>query len=191
MRFRDLLSFALALLLSVGAAACDSGADASPQAAGTDVPASSTALAPKGANAWSPPGATAVSGGQSAALPTGSYCWSAPGGVARCVDAIGPVTKTRALSVNAGATVMVGLAQGASQPKSAAVTAWSGLSARPTQGDEEVWLIGGGSSQQLSAQVTQTGVQFAAPSAPGQYVLDVALTFPEGDVSYGLLLQVQ
>ncbi len=56
---------------------------------------------------------------------------------------------------------------------------------------EQVWLLNGGTSATLTASVTPAGLTFSADLPPGRYVIDIGLTYPQGGVSYGLLLDVR
>jgi hypothetical protein len=73
----------------------------------------------------------------------------------------------------------------------AAVTAWSGLTSMQAQAGQLVWLLGGGSSTLLPVVVAARGLEFAADLPPGRYVVDIALTYPQGSVNYGLLLEIR
>jgi hypothetical protein len=95
------------------------------------------------------------------------------------------------LSVPAGASISVPNPVSGTAIKGVAITAWSGLGSRPTQASEQVWLLNGGTSTEVTASVGATGVSFTAPPAPGRYVVDIALTYPQGGVSYGLYLEVR
>jgi hypothetical protein len=43
----------------------------------------------------------------------------------------------------------------------------------------------------VTATLGPAGVRFTAPSQPGRYVINAFLIVPQGDVSYGLLLEVR
>ena len=121
MRSAAILLAGAALILS----ACteDGGEDTSENVTGTPIPeatASTTgtpddAPDPAGggiepANPDAPPDGTLASGSGSVALGLGSYCWSPPGGSgqpAMCADAIGIITDTQNLTVEAGETLTI------------------------------------------------------------------------------------
>jgi|SRR5581483_410122 len=181
---RTLVLLAAAALV---AAACGAGGPAEPTASvvSRGTPAAAT---PGSAR---PPAASAAAGGATAALGIGSYCWSEPGRTGVCVDSVGPVTASQPLSVARGAMVSVANPVQGTPVGSAVVTAWSGLTSMPVQGGQLVWLLGGGSSSLLPVVVAASGLDFAADLAAGRYVVDIALTYPQGSVNYGLLLEVR
>jgi hypothetical protein len=155
--------------------ACSADRAPSPPAAVTDSPSTPQVVESGGASdAARPPPAAASYSGTTIALSIGSYCWSEPGKTAICVDSIGPVTGSIPLTVPPGATVTVPNPVSATAITAANVTAWSGLSSRPIQDGEQVWILGAGVSL-----------------LTGRYVVDIGLTYPQGGVSYGLLLDVR
>lgn len=183
---------AIALLAAscADASGADTAATSTPPAPTAPTPTPEVRIAPLGGVAKPPP-AAATSGAATLQLGLGTYCWSEPGKSGVCADAIGPVTATQPLTVARGATITVTNPVAGSAINGALLTAWSGLGSRPIQGVEQVWLLNGGTSATLTASVTPAGLTFSADLPPGRYVIDIGLTYPQGGVSYGLLLDVR
>jgi hypothetical protein len=187
-----LLAMAFALLCASCADASGADTTGTPAPPGPNAPTATpeVRIAPVGGVAKPPP-ASATSGGTTVPLGLGTYCWSEPGKSGVCADAIGPVTATQPLTVARGATITVANPVAGSAVNGATLTAWSGLGSRPIQGTEQVWLLNGGTSATLAASSNATGLTFSADLPPGRYVIDIGLTYPQGGVSYGLLLDVR
>lgn len=123
---------------------------------------------------------------------TGSYCWSDAGRSGVCADMIGIVTGTKALVAAAGATIAVANPVPGSAAQIARATAYSATGqVLPIQGGEQAWIGAAANGTPLAVTVTSAGIEFGAALAPGQYVVDVAMQYPQGSVRYGLLLEVR
>ena len=135
-----------------------------------------------------PPPATAYAGSVTVPLGLGTYCWTDPGAeVGLCADTIGIVTDPTALTVPVGSLVTVAYPSGITE----AFVRASPLPGEPIQDDGAtlVWAPEG-EGQELAVHLRPGAFGFFADLAAGQYLMSIRLFVPEGDVSYGLILDV-
>jgi hypothetical protein len=141
----------------------------------------------------SPPVASASAGGSNVALGLGSYCWTPPGGPGLCADAVGIITGTSSLTVAPGGSLALGGPLLGAAVETSSATAWPRPAAPVATGDDwAAWSPRSGSASpgnQTLALDLDAGA-LAAPVLPGSYVVLVAVSFPQGDASYGLLVDV-
>ncbi len=136
-----------------------------------------------------PPDLVAVGGNTRAAVGTGSYCWTS-GDVGICGDSIGIITGDDPLVIRPGAAVsLVGMLDWRRvQVEGAQV---SSAPAAPI--DEGAgWLAWnrGDDARGIDVTVNSEGLHFTAPDTVGTYIVDFFLRVPQGDVTYGVLLEV-
>lgn len=159
----------------------------------TAAPATATPTA-DAARLDKPPAATARAGAASVDMGLGSYCWtSASTGL--CVDAVGIITGTAVLRVGRGEAVTIGgeLAQTGFAVERARI--------RPVEGEPayegEDWLAWNpgrdwpGEWSVLGLDAGDEGLRLTAELPAGRYLVGLSLGFPQGDASYGLILDVQ
>lgn len=118
-----------------------------------------------------PPGSTLSYGKDAVEAGIGTYCWSTARGGA-CVDVSGTNAGEDELVVPAGA-VMSFVYKG-KKLDSLGISARNGLGAKD-----------------LKVRRSGTRARIVADLPPGEYLLDVFATMPEGDVSYGFGLVVK
>ena len=141
-----------------------------------------------------PPAAIARAGAASVAMGLGSYCWTS-GSAGLCVDAAGVIPGTAALRVGRGEAVAIGgeLAQTEFAVGRARI--------RPVEGgpayegkDWLTWMPAArdwpGEWSALDLSTGDGGIRFTAGPA-GRYLVDLSLSFAQGDAHYGLILAVQ
>ncbi len=148
---------------------------------------------PTPTGAGEPPGGSASAGGATVALGLGSYCWTPPAGPGLCADAVGIVTAPGSLAVAAGGSLGLGGPLLAATVEARSATAWPRPDAPVASGDDWAawtpWSAGVGTTGETLAVDLEAGTP-AAPAAPGRYLVSLAVTFPQGDALYGLLLDV-
>ena len=193
---RTLLSFACFFVLAATLPlACGSGEDPVNQGSGREQePPTRTPVAtgPAGGVAKPPAAFATAPGGARVALGIGTYCWSEPGKTGLCIDAVGPVTGVQALIVTRGGTVSVPNPVQGSVIQKGAVNSWPANGPPLTSSATEmVWSFQPGTGTGLVGLISAGGIDIVADLPPGRYALDIRLVFASGDVSYGLLLQVQ
>ena len=138
-----------------------------------------------------PPPLVAAADGNSRALGLYSSCWSAAEGPALCVDAIGIVTVNAALLLARGERLTITGTVGLAGAESVLAAV------RPVVGDpiEELrngllaWRLPPGTP--LAVDLDADSIRFDVDLEPGRYVLTFFMRFPQGDASYGLLLEVE
>ena len=139
--------------------------------------------------------ATAESGAVVAG--TGTYCWTSPlaadgdgQAVGLCVDMIGIMTGPLSLAVRAGETVALlgdlpwadfhdGAVQAWPRPAQPVATTATALAWQPAE-----------EGTALTALPGPARLNFVADLPPGRYLVGAFLTFEQGDVMYGVLLDV-
>ncbi len=137
-----------------------------------------------------PPDLVAVGGAGRAAVGTGSYCWSS-GDVGICADSIGIITSTDALVLAPGDAVsMLGLLDWR-RVRVENAQIWSAPDAPIEQGPDWIAWGQGDDARGIDVTVNSDGLHFSAPDGVGTYIVSVFLRVPQGDVLYGLLLDVQ
>jgi hypothetical protein len=143
-----------------------------------------------------PPALTASGGGVEGPLGVGTYCWSetapgASGPAGVCADAIGIITTPQVFAVSAGTTFEV-TGFGASQPTSGTALVWpNSIASQAVGAFARAWTPEGDSVATLDVGVEGDAVSFVADLEPGAYVVGLSLQFPDGDVQYGLVIEVQ
>ena len=148
---------------------------------------------PPAPTAAEPPAASASADGSNVALGRGSYCWTPPSGPGLCADAVGIITRPSSLTVAPGGSLALGGPLLGAVVETSSATAWPRPAAPIATGDDWVaWSPWNGSaspgSQTLALDLDAGAL--AAPALPGSYIVLLAVSFPQGDASYGLLLDV-
>jgi hypothetical protein len=140
-----------------------------------------------------PPDAAAAAGSVSVPMGTGTYCWTQPGVPGLCRDMQGPITGVRELQVQRGATVVVNTQFPGANIKTAVVSAYAvGTTQGKSEGPGELsWNFPPVNGQPLTSTTTARGLEFTAALNAGRYVVSVFLQVPEGDVVYGVVLDVR
>jgi len=147
-----------------------------------------------------PPGVEASSGDASVPAGLGSYCWTPAAGSGQpgiCADAIGIITAAEALPVAAGADVTLETSEegGLERSTGVSVQVWpfDPSATEPASGGD--WGLAWQPPEipALASDVTMAGdsISFAVPEEPGNYLVSVFVTFPNGDAMYGLQLEVE
>ena len=147
---------------------------------------------PPGATA-EPPAASASDGAATVALGLGSYCWTPPAGPGLCADAIGVITAPSSLRVATGDSLLLGGPLLAASVEAWSATAWV-RDAPVARGDDWLaWVPWSGSTdpvgQPLALDLDASAL--TAPARPGSYLVSLSVSFPQGDATYGLLLEVE
>lgn len=141
-----------------------------------------------------PPALVASAGGTTVPLGLGTVCWMRPDvAVALCSDAVGIITSNVALRVTHGVRVTLTGERGAEGVESV-----SGTIALLGDGDEPLFDIGGtlawsrpADADSLDVTIDGGAMHFDNDLAPGRYIVALFAGFPQGDVLYGLLLEVE
>jgi hypothetical protein len=179
------------LVLACGdSAEADPDPTSTPSAVSRSPTSTSGSGSPQAPSIVAPPAATASTGGSSQRMGTGSYCWGAVGATAVCIDKQGVITNSQPLAVSSGTQISV--QTGLQQAQIQEVTVTAGVPAgQPTSlsATEQSWQPPS-QTQRLQGIVNAAGIQFRATLNPGRYVVTVFVRAAQGDVSYGLLLQV-
>lgn len=139
-----------------------------------------------------PPALTARVGDASVQLGTGGYCWSSTlaGGPGVCVNAVGWITNATPLHVTAGEEVSL---------TGALRWAEATMAARARLASDAVSPVGAGfllvrpasaDSTPLDVAASASGASFTAALPAGRQLITVSVTVPQGNVSYGLLVEV-
>jgi len=218
MRLTPLRTLGVALLgalLVVGAACADSSDadDAStPDPLSTVIATVEDSRNPAGggiepANPISPPEGTLASTSGEVDLGLGSYCWSPPastGAPSICADAIGIITSTSDLTVEAGETLRIADETPGTLPWPPMAIRSASLwvaSDEPTQAAAEyrAWQPAGGFEGGIDLEVDSSEIgahtiTLPASLEPGRYLLSVFYTAgPDrgSDASYGAILIVE
>lgn len=142
-----------------------------------------------------PPDAIARTGDLEGALGRGSYCWTetapgATGSAGICADSIGIITTAQVFVVEAGATIEV-TGFGPFAPSGGTALAWAPTSDGDAVDTDLLAWPPEGDALTLSSEIGSGVVAFTADLEPGRYVVSLGLLFPEGDVQYGLVLDVE
>jgi hypothetical protein len=143
-----------------------------------------------------PPSLTASGDGVDGPLGVGTYCWSetapgATGAAGICADAIGIITTPQVFAVPAGTTFEV-TGFGEYEPTSGTALAWPDtISSQSVGAFAQAWMPSGESEATLDVMIDGDTASFVADLEPGTYVVGLSLYFPEGDVHYGLVIEVQ
>jgi len=143
-----------------------------------------------------PPSLMASGEGVEGPLGLGTYCWSetapgASGSAGICADAIGIITTPQVFAVPAGTTFEVtGFEE--FEPTSGTALVWPDTIPSQSVGAfAQAWMPGGESQASLDVTIDGDTVSFTADLEAGTYVVGLSLFFPEGDVQYGLVIEVQ
>ncbi|HJM75397.1 MAG TPA: hypothetical protein QGI71_06000 [Dehalococcoidia bacterium] len=142
-----------------------------------------------------PPAATARSGATSVAVGLGSYCWTS-GGAGLCADSPGIVTGTEDLEVSRGEAVTIGGAFAQTE------FALEDARIRPIEGEAaeeaEEWRMWTPTMatwpsewSALELEAVDGGLRLIADLPAGRYLVSLALSFPQGDAGYGLILDIR
>ena len=173
----NLFAFAVLLLLPL-AVACSPRDGGDALSTETTEP-SPPAEAPRQGPTLAPvPGAFATAGGKTVRGGDGSRCWGT-----MCVDMVGPITNVEPLVVKPRETVPLDFEGGT--PTTVSLTWMPVAGPPPTPGPQgRVWMGG--------LSLSSAGTTREAPSAPGDYVLNVfAMWQGRGDISFGFYIRVQ
>ena len=142
-----------------------------------------------------PPAAIARAGSASVAMGLGSYCWES-GGLGLCADAVGIITGTTALEVGRGEAVTIAgeLARTEFAVESARIRPVEGEPAYEGE-DSLAWTPAAqnwpGEWSALDLDAGDEGLGLTAQLPAGRYLVNLSLRFPQGDASYGLVLDVR
>ncbi|MPZ48421.1 MAG: hypothetical protein GEU75_03760 [Dehalococcoidia bacterium] len=122
------------------------------------------------------------------AMGIGSSCWNVSGS-GFCADKSGIITPDQPLTVTRGANITIEHPSPGSAIE-ATVTAWP-ATAQPAQvGNELAWRPDA-NGMDLNSMAGSNGVSFSADLDPGRYFVSAFFVVPEGDVSYGALIEVK
>lgn len=186
-RSRHTLAFVvLALLIAVVLAACTDD-DSEPAATPTMTATATPTAGPVTADTDRPPAGVVSDGEHEYPLGLGTHCWSGPTS-GMCVDMIGVITPTEAVSIARGATLQ--LVGGLAEPSItvASISIWRAPAEPIDSGDfGAAWQPESGEST-----LAMIGSQFMLPPelAPGRYILAINIVAdPGGDAQYGLLVE--
>ena len=186
MAFRaPFLALAGPILLSAAlVAGCSGDSNAASDTTGGTKTPNPPAAAPSGAPSDNAPGTTATANGVTVDMGIGTHCW-----VRMCVDMIGPITKDT-LTVARGDIIEVAVPQGA--PALRDVNAFAFRASTPTDLDSgaKAWPLGA-DSRDLSTGRDGTKVEVDVDLPPGTWILSVGMFFEQGDISYGVVLEVR
>ncbi len=165
----------LLLLLAVACSPRDGGGAPSTK---TVEPSPSAETTRRGPTLAPVPGAFATAGGRTVRGGDGSRCWGT-----LCVDMVGPITNVHPLVMKPREAVALDFEGGT--PTTVSLTWRPVTGPLPSPGPQgRVWMAG------LSP--SPAGATREAPSAPGDYVLDVfAVWQGRGDISFGFYIRVQ
>jgi hypothetical protein len=191
MRYLRLLPIVFFAALVIGLVACSSSsADEEEQDVVPTVPAEEPGGGGGGASPpfVAPPIVLASADGSSIEMGIGTYCWGGQGQPGLCVDKIGFITKTTPLTVASGGTIVVEH-PGTGDFSSVAVTAITATGQPQDIGNGELaWMPSEGT--ELASTLDASGLSIAVALDPGSYVLNAFAVTAQGDVSYGLLIEV-
>jgi hypothetical protein len=132
-----------------------------------------------------PPNSTLSYGAERVSGALGTYCWTNG-----CVDSVGIVANTDELTVPVGSTMT--FAYGGRKLDSADVAAYRiGPRNQPEEMGRSILLIPAGKGTELPARQSGNQAQITAELPVDRYVVDVFVTMPQGDASYGFLIAVE
>ncbi len=132
-----------------------------------------------------PPGTTASANGETVEMGIGTYCWTR-----MCVDKLGVPTRG-VLTVKRGDVVSAAVPEAIPARTNTGILLFEATQPLELSDGSRVWANPGNEELTVPFQATGEGVDVTMDVAPGQYVLVVALNFEGGDVTYGVLLDVQ
>jgi len=179
------LALAGPIFLSVAlVAGCSGDSNAAPDTSNATRAPNPPAGAPSGLPSDDAPGTTATANGATVDMGIGTHCW-----IRMCVDMIGPITKAT-LNVAHGDIIEVAVPQGA--PALREVSAIAFRASTPTELDAgaKAWPLGA-DSRDLSTGLDATKVEVDVDLPPGTWILAVGMYFAQGDISYGVVLEVR
>lgn len=133
------------------------------------------------------PAARVDADGEVRELRRGSYCWD-DGSQSQptCGDAPGIVTPRESLSVTLGTTfTLTGPAVDAGI-KDAGATVHE-IGRRPIREDEDSWTW---ESEGVAQSADMSNLSFQLNAPPGSYALDIRIAFEQGEVHYGIIIDV-
>ena len=147
----------------------------------------------EGEEPGAPPLATVLlEGGEEVRAGTGSSCWGEPGSTGLCIDKIGIITNTEVATINAGSALTLSNGLEEASIDSAVVSVFPAAGDPSELDDNEVsWPFPSSAAIELQPQVTDDGVSFLADLEAGRWLISVFLRVPQGDVSYGLFVEVK
>jgi hypothetical protein len=179
------LAFAGPIFLSAALiAGCTGDSKASPDTTNVENPPNP----PSGMSSSLPlddvPGTTATANGATVDMGIGTHCW-----IRMCVDMIGPITKDT-LTVASGDIIEVAVPQ--DTPALRDVNAFAFRASTPTDLDSgaKAWPLGA-DSRDLSTGRDGSKVEVDVDLPPGAWILSVGMFFEQGDISYGVVLEVR
>ena len=132
-----------------------------------------------------PPVTTASANGETAEMGIGTYCWTL-----LCVDKTGVPTRGT-LSVAPGDTVTLAIPDDAPPLREASANVFEATNAQTLDDGSEIWPYPGSPGEPLAPEIARDTVEVTVDLEPGQYVLAVSMFFEAGDVTYGVLLEVE
>ena len=165
-------------------AGCSGDSNAAPDttsgARGPNPPAG----APSGAPSDDAPGTTATANRATVEMGIGTHCWTR-----MCVDMIGPVTKGT-LTVARGDSVQVAVPQGTPPLNDVSASAFRATTSTDLDSGAQAWSHGA-DSRDLSTARDGSKVEIDVDLPPGTWILAVGMYFAQGDISYGVVLEVR
>lgn len=181
-----LLAAAVTALLSLACGGSDGGRDRTPVVQHTTVETPGIPSIPE------PPRTIATAGTATVEPGIGSYCW--PGetsaGPGICIDKAGTVTNGTPLRVPAGESISVAHPLPGTPLVEVAVRVRPApADAESLEGGELLWPPGPDAATVTPARQGDA-IVFSAPREPGTWLVELFLRFGDGDVTYGLLVDV-
>jgi hypothetical protein len=138
-----------------------------------------------------PPATVRVSDGKTVEAGTGSSCWGEPASTGLCIDKIGIITNAEIATIDAGAALRLSNGLEGADIDSVTVSVFSAEGDPSQLDDSEIaWPFPANPGAELQAEVTDDGVSFIADLEPGRWLISVFLKVPQGDVMYGLFVEV-
>jgi hypothetical protein len=103
---------------------------------------------------------------------------------------MGVITPPQPLEVPAAAVVIIANPTAGANIEEAIIRAFPATGQPQSTGGGLAWMPRP-DAETLSATVDASGVRFMADLTPGRYVVSAFLRVPQGDVSYGVILEVR
>ncbi len=137
-----------------------------------------------------PPDLVASSVAGRVPVATGTYCWASDG-MGICADAMGVMTGVIPLRVAPGAAITIqgGLAWDSVEELTASV--WTASDEPLFEGPSWIAWRPEEDVRSVAIRIEADGLSLAAPAQQGRFVLSLSVNVPQGDVMYGLLLDVE
>jgi len=179
--------FALAgpILLSTAlVAGCSGDSNAAPDTTSATRAPNPPAGAHSGLPSDDAPGTTATANGATVDMGIGTHCW-----IRMCVDMIGPITKGT-LKVAHGDIIEVAVPQGAPPLNDVSASAFPATSPTVLDSGANAWTHSA-DSRDLRTGRDGSKVEVDVDLPPGTWILSVGMYFAQGDITYGVVLEVR